>query len=89
MPVAILAGSEPHRQRDVEAELDESLVERVVDDVIVVIARDQRAEEVGLELHRRAHPAELEVAQPELAVGQVGAEAVLVEVVDGEVRHHS
>ena len=50
----------------VAAELDEPLVQRVRDEVMVVIGGGQGAVEKGLELDRSVHAAELEVAQPEL-----------------------
>jgi hypothetical protein len=69
----------------IPAELDEPLVQRVRDEIVVVAGRRQCAVQVGLELDGRAHAAELEVAQPELGEAQPGLDARVVQLVVGRV----
>src|SRR4029453_13882095 len=71
----------------VAAELDEPLVQRMRDEVMVVIGGGQGPVQVGLELDKSAHAAELEVAQPELVDGETRVEASAVEPVVGRVNH--
>ena len=54
----------------ITAQFDESLVEGVRDDVMVVIARLKRAVTEGLDLQGGTHSPELEIPKPEFAVGK-------------------
>jgi hypothetical protein len=65
----------------IAAELDESFVEGMGEDVVVVGGWLERPVEVGLDLEPGTHTAELEVAHPQLGVGEVSVEAGLVQVV--------
>lgn len=65
----------------VPTELGEALVERVDDDVMVVVARLQGAIAEGLHLQGARHAAELELAEEQLDVGEQGVLTGLVEAV--------
>ena len=52
-----------------------------------MIGGRERAEEMRLELEMRAHPAQPEVAQPELADAQPGVDASHVEAVIARIKH--
>ncbi len=69
------------RARGGSPQLHETLVEGVGDDVVVVVARGERAVEEGLHLEGRAHAAQFEVAEPQLATGQSGILTETVEVI--------
>ncbi len=64
----------------VPAHLDEPLVEGMGDDIVVVGTRAEGTVEERLQLQRSAHPSQFEVAQPQLAPGQIG---LLSEEVEG------
>jgi hypothetical protein len=62
----------------VAAELDEALVESVSNDLAVVRARLECAEEEGLELKGSAHATEFEVTHEQVAVGEFSLPTELI-----------
>lgn len=69
------------------AEFEEAFVEGLHDDVVVVDGGEEGAVEERFELERAAGSSELEVAEPQVVVGEAGVEPGLFErgaVVEGD-----
>ena len=73
----------------VAAELDEAFVQRMRDEVVVVIARGQGSVQMGLELQRSVHATELEVAQPQIEEAEARGDACAIQLVVGRVNHET
>lgn len=67
------------RHRVVAAELDETVVQSLGEQVVIVSTGHEGPEEEGLDLEGSAHPANLAIAKPEIDLRQACPLTVLVE----------
>ena len=73
--------------RMVTPEFSKALVEGVRNDVMIMRGGLEDTKEKGLELQARTHATELEVAQPQLLLGETGIAAILVEQISDRFSH--
>lgn len=71
----------------VAAELAEPLVECLCEHIVVMVGGSRYPPQVGFDLDGSAHPAEPEVAQPQIGLGQTGMATSVVGEVTGLAGH--
>jgi hypothetical protein len=82
-----LSGVPQVANRRLLSQFDEPFVKSVSDDVVVMVTGVDEAVEDGFDNQWHTRTAQLEVAQPQLSVGEFGLASVLVEQVSGGTSH--
>jgi hypothetical protein len=71
----------------IPAELSETLIESLSDDVVVVVTGGEDSVEEGLQIERGAHAPQFEVAEPKFTVGEPSFLAIGIEHVECWLSH--